>query len=301
MRLDLADLRLFLAIVDAGSITQGAQRAHLSLAAASERLRSIEEDVGVKLLERRPRGVVTTAAGDALAHHARVILHQQELLKGELNEFVSGRRGTIRLHANTAALTGFLPETLAPWLARHPHLNVDLRERTSTDIVKAVEAGLAEAGLLSDAVETGGLQVRPLAPDPLVLIIPSSHPLAQSRVLALRDVHREPFVGLAAESALQEHLCEHARRAGFDFSFRVRMKTFRGLCAMVSHGVGLGIVPERIAIRHRREGAYRQVPLSDAWARRRLCLCFLRWDGLSAPVRDLLEHLLTEAGPEAGK
>lgn len=166
MRLDLADLRLFLCIVDAGSITQGAQRANLTLASASERLRSIEDAVGVKLLERRPRGVVTTEAGDALVHHARLILHQQELLKDELNAFVSGRRGTIRLYANTAALTEYLPEKLAPWLARHPRLNIDLRERTSADIVKAVEAGLAEAGLISDAVETGTLQVRPLEPAP---------------------------------------------------------------------------------------------------------------------------------------
>lgn len=292
MRLDLADLRLFLYIVDAGSITQGAQRANLTLASASERLRSIEDAVGVKLLERRPRGVVTTEAGDALVHHARLILHQQELLKDELNAFVSGRRGTIRLYANTAALTEYLPEKLAPWLARHPRLNIDLRERTSADIVKAVEAGLAEAGLISDAVETGTLQVRPLEPAPLVLIIPAGHPLAASKSLALRDVYREPFVGLAAESALQEHIDGHARRAGFDVSFRVRMKGFRGLCEMVSHGVGLGIVPERVANRHQREGTYRKVPLSEAWAQRRLCVCFQDWDGLSSPVRALLEYLL---------
>ncbi|WP_426752638.1 LysR family transcriptional regulator [Myxococcus sp. Y35] len=295
MRLDISDLHLFLCIVDAGSITQGAQRAHLSLASASERLRSIEEAVGVKLLERRPRGVVTTEAGDALAHHARVILHQQELLKGELKAFVSGRRGTLRLHANTAALTELLPEKLAPWLARHPQLNVDLRERTSVDIVKAVESGLAEVGLISSAVETGELQVRPLAPDPLVLILPSAHPLASSRSLALSDVRTEPFVGLAPDSALQEHVSGHARRAGFDLSFRVRMKSFRGLCEMVSHGVGLGLVPERVAHRHRREGAYRMVPLSDAWARRRLCVCYLDWGRLSATARDLVEHLLADA------
>ena len=87
MRLDLADLRLFLCIVDAGSITQGAMQAHLALASASERLRSIEADAGVALLERHARGVVATPAGEALAHHARLILRQQALLKGELHDF----------------------------------------------------------------------------------------------------------------------------------------------------------------------------------------------------------------------
>ncbi|AEI67756.1 LysR family transcriptional regulator [Corallococcus macrosporus] len=292
MRLDLADCRLFLCIVDAGSITQGAQRANLTLASASERLRSIEDAVGVKLLERRPRGVVTTEAGDALVHHARLMLQQQALLKDELEDFVSGRRGTLRLHANTAALTEFLPEKLAPWLARNPRVNVELRERASADIVKAVEAGLAEAGLISDAVETRALQVRPVEPHPLVLIIPAGHALASAASLALSDVQGEPFVGLAPDSALQEHLNGHARRAGFELSYRVRMKDFRGLCELVSHGVGLGIVPERVAWRHHREGTYRRVPLSDAWAQRRLCVCFQDWERLSAPVRDLLEHLL---------
>ena len=295
MRLDLADLRLFLCIVDAGSITQGAQRAHLTLASASERLRSIEEDVGVKLLERRPRGVVTTEAGDALAHHARLLLQQQALMKDALNAFVSGRRGTLRLDANTAALTEFLPEKLAPWLARHPQLNVELRERTSVDIVKAVESGFAEAGLISDAVDTGDLQVRPVAPEPLVLIVPTGHPLASSQGLALRDVHREPFIGLFPESALQEHISEQARIAGLELSFRVRMKDFRGVCEMVAHGVGMGIVPASVALRQARDGAYRSVPLSDAWARRRLCVCVRDWDSLAVPVRELLNHLLADA------
>ncbi len=77
MRLDLADLQLFLCIADAGSITAGAQRANLALASASERLRKMESAVGVALLERRPRGVITTEAGEALAHHARLMLRQQ--------------------------------------------------------------------------------------------------------------------------------------------------------------------------------------------------------------------------------
>src|SRR5690606_8967441 len=108
MRLDLADLRLFLCIVEAGSITGGAARANLALASASERLRGIEAGTGVALLERHARGVVPTAAGEALAHHARLILQQQAALKSELRDFAAGARGTLHFHANTAALTDFL-------------------------------------------------------------------------------------------------------------------------------------------------------------------------------------------------
>jgi len=84
MRLDLADLHLFLCVADAGSITQGTARANLALASVSARLRSIEADAGIALLERHPRGVITTEAGEALAHHARLMLRQQALLKDEL-------------------------------------------------------------------------------------------------------------------------------------------------------------------------------------------------------------------------
>src|SRR5690606_41460562 len=155
MRMDLTDLRLFLAVVEAGSITAGAARASLALGSASERLRAMEDDAGVALLRRHPRGVSMTEAGEALAHHAHLILRQQSLLRAELREFANGARGTLHLYANTAALTGFLPGRLAPWLAQRPRLQVDLKERTSVEIVRAVHGGQAEAGILASMVDTG--------------------------------------------------------------------------------------------------------------------------------------------------
>src|SRR5690606_27875771 len=110
----------FLAVVDAGSITHGAADAGLSLSAASERLRDMEATGEVRLLDRGRRGVSPTGAGEALAHHARLILRQMAQMRGELGEHAKGLRTTIRVLANTAALTEFLPRRLAPWLAMHP-------------------------------------------------------------------------------------------------------------------------------------------------------------------------------------
>ena len=291
MRLDLADLRLFLCVADAGSITQGAARANLALASASERLRNIEADSGVALLVRRPRGVELTEAGQALAHHARLILRQQAMLRGELRSFAEGARGTLHLYANTAALAEFLPSRLAPWLAARPGLHVDLKERTSVEIVRLLASGLAEAGIVSDAVDAAGLQLRPLAQDHLVLLVPEGHAWAQHKQIAFAEVLSESFVGMAPDHALQDHIDSHARAAGSPLRYRVRMKTFEGLCEMVAHGVGLGIVPQGVARRHRRRYGYRAVALTDAWARRQLCLCFRDWEALSAPMRDLLGEL----------
>ena len=285
MRLGLADLHLFLSIVEAGSITQGAVRANLALASASERLRRIEDDAGVALLERLPRGVVTTEAGEALAHHARLMLRQHDLLKGELQDFALGARGTLHLYANTAALTDFLPPRLAPWLVQRPNLHIELKERTSTDIVRTVAAGLAQAGVVSDAVQAPELVLEPVAKDHLVLI------MAALSKLSLQEVLHEPFVGLMPGNALQDHLDEHARAAGHALAQRIRMKTFEGLCQMVAHGVGLGIVPQGVASRYKRRYGFVARPLSDAWANRSLCLCYQDWDALSKPMQRLLQHL----------
>ena len=296
MRLDLTDLHLFLCIVDSGSITAGATRANLALASASERIRNMESIAGVALLERRSRGSVTTEAGEALAHHARLILRQQEMLKGELQDFAVGARGTIHLYTNTAALTEFLPRRLAPWLADRPRLRIELKERTSVDIVRAIASGLAEAGIVSDAISAEGLQLHPVAKDHLVLIAPQKHLLAHRDKVQFAEVLDQPFAGLSQGSALQDHIDEQARSTGSLLDYRIRMKTYEGVCEMVAHGIGIGILPQNIARRYKRQYAYRTLLLTDDWARRQLCLCFKDWKELSAPMQSLLVHLGADAG-----
>lgn len=291
MKPDLADLRLFLSIIDTGSITQGAVQANLALASASERLRNIENSAGVQLLKRHSRGVVPTEAGEALAHHARIMLRQREVMQSELQSFAAGNKGTICLYANTAAMTEFLPARLAPWLTARPQWNIDLKERTSTEIIRAVTCGLTEAGIVSDAVAAGSLELQPVTSDCLVLVVARHHPLAMLRKISFRDITSEPFIGLAAGSALQEHIDQHAARLGTQLNFRIRMNTFSSVCAMVSQGAGVAILPETIARQYRKKYPHKPLNLTDGWARRQLCLCYRDWQALSAPVKELLLHL----------
>lgn len=291
MRLDVEDLRLFLCVADAGSITAGARQAHLALSSASERLSAIEADVDTALIHRHARGISLTEAGATLAHHARLILQQRSKLREELQSFADGVRGTLHLYANTAALTTFLPARLGPWLAERPRLRVELLERTSAHIVSAIDAGQAEAGIVSDATDAGKLHRQPVADDPLVVLLPAPHRFAARRELAFADVMGEAFVALADGNALQTHIDEQASGAGRALNVRIRMKTFDGLCALIGHGIGVGIVPRTVARQHRRATRTVAVPLSDAWARRRMCVCFAAWSTLSPPMRSLLLHL----------
>lgn len=290
MRFDLTDLRLFLAVVDAGSITHGAADVGLSLPAASERLRDMEAAGEVKLLERGRRGVWPTAAGETLAHHARLIQRQMAQMRGELGEHASGLRATVRIAANTATLTEFLPERLSTWMAVHPQIDVDLRERQSDEIARAVSGGLVEFGILSDAAATTDLQLRPFAIDRLVVVISRDHVLTAKKRVAFADILDHHFVGLAG-GALQDHLAVQAARTGVKLKVRVRMRTFEGICHMAAAGVGFGIMPETAARRCNRSAKIAFVRLADDWATRRLSICFRTEEELSSPARDLLEYL----------
>lgn len=290
MRFDLTDLRLVLAVAEAGSITRGAEDAGVSLAAASERLREMEVASGVLLFDRGRRGVTATEAGEALLHHARLILRQAARMRGEIGQFAAGMRAAIRLLANTAAMTEFLPARLAPWLALHPQVDIELRERQSTDIARAVARGSAEIGVLSDAVDTAGLVLRPFAMDRLVVVTPRGHALAARRRVAFADLAGEPLLALSG-GALRDHLDAQAAKAGLRFRPRIRLRGFGDICLMAGAGVGIGIVPETAARRVRRATGIAIVALSDDWATRRLSLCTRAGDEPNAVVGSLLQHL----------
>src|ERR1700744_2554977 len=119
MRFDLVDLQLFIAVADARSITHGASRANLALASASARIKGLEADLGVALLKRGRRGIELTPAGESLLDHARIIMHNVDAMRGDLLAFSRGMKATVRLLANTAGLSEYLPKALAAYLAEH--------------------------------------------------------------------------------------------------------------------------------------------------------------------------------------
>jgi DNA-binding transcriptional LysR family regulator len=295
MRFDLTDLRLFVNVHEAGTLTGGAERSHMTLASASERVRAMEDDLGVPLLVRERRGVSPTPAGRTLLHHARRVLGQMARLRDELGEYGAGLQGQVRMLCNTSALSEHLPGLLASFLAAHPGLSVDLEERPSEAIVDAVRNELCDLGVVSDAADLAGLQTFAFRPDPLALVVPKGHALASRRSIALAEVLDHPFVGLAEGSALQEHLSRHARRLGRRLSYRIRLRSFEAVCRMVGHGVGLGIVPQAVAARCARSAGIRRLRLTDPWALRQLVICMRDMEALPSPSQSMVRHLLAAA------
>src|SRR6201986_2446859 len=165
MRFDLADLSLFRHVVEAGSITHGAERAHLALASASTRIRHMEEALGAPLLLRRRQGVAPTPAGRTLLQHARLILQQAERLREDLSAYAGGLAGQIRVLSNTNALTEFLPEALSSFLAAPPRSSVELEERPSDEIVGLIAEGVGDIGIVAAPVDASRLATFPFRKD----------------------------------------------------------------------------------------------------------------------------------------
>lgn len=292
MRFDLVDLGLFRHVVEAGSITHGAARANLALAAASARIRAMEVSLGAALLTRGRQGVALTPAGRTLLAHARALLAGVDRMQGDLAAFSGGSVGQIRVLSNTHALTEFLPEALSAYLALHTGVSVEIAERTSDEIVGLVAEGTADLGIVSGTVDTGALETYPFRQDRFVVVVAADHPLAARAAIAFAEVLEHDLVGLDRASAITRFLTGKAARTGRPpMRLRVQLRSFDAVCRLVECGVGLGIVPETTARRAARAMRLAIVPLLDPWAARDLTICLRALDALPAFARDFVAHL----------
>lgn len=300
MRFDLTDLKLFLHVVEAGSITAGAERMHLAVAAASTRIRNMEIELGTPLLNRERQGVQPTPAGRTLVHHARQMLQQAERMRAELGEYADGLKGHVRLLSNTNALTEFLPEPLSNFLTSHPQVNIDLEERLSDEIVAAIADGKADIGIVAGTEDVTGLEVFAFRVDRFVLVTSPGHALAATKKIAFADTLDSDFVGLDRASSLQRFLSDKAERIGRRLKLRVQLRSFDAVCRLVECNVGVGVVPETTAARSKRAMQLHVIELTDDWAIRNLMICVRSLRDLPIYAQDLVKHLAQPIGMEVG-
>ncbi|MDB5425515.1 MAG: transcriptional regulator, LysR family [Phenylobacterium sp.] len=291
MKFDLTDLRLFCEVVDAGSITAGAAKSALALAAASTRIRGMEQSLGAALLIRSRQGVAPTPAGLTLLKHARTLLAQGARLQDDLSAYAGGASGEVRLLANTNALTEFLPEALSLFLAAHPHVSVDLEERLSDEIVGLVAEGAADIGIVAGTVDVGALATYPFRSDRFVVVSAADHPLARLPSVGFAQVLDYDLVGLDRTSSLQRFLGAKAAREGRPLRLRVQLRSFDAVCRLVECGVGVGVVPATTAARAARTMKLGVTDLTDDWAIRELTIVVRAEGELRPYAKALVESL----------
>ena len=294
MRLDLFDLQLFLHIVNTGSLTRGAEHAAISLQAASERIKKLEQRYKVSLFTRHANGVKLTIAGQTFAEHAQQLLQQSKRLEVAMAPYAQGLMANMTLWCNSSAQSEYLPLLLPQYLIENPHVQIELKEAESSDMIHALQTGAALIGLISGFFDAEQLQTLEFSDDPLVLICPDQHPLQKQDILQLADTLNYPFVGLMKYHSLQQSIETQARLLNCDIQYRLRLPNFAAIAQVVANGVGIAIMPKRAAKRLSTMYSFHQINLHGAWANRKLLLAAKDFSALPISYQHFSQFLLEQ-------
>ncbi|MEQ7922109.1 LysR substrate-binding domain-containing protein [Xanthomonas sp. WHRI 1810A] len=290
-RLDLITLQLFVAVHEEGTLTRAAAREAIAVSAASKRLMELEEALGIGLFVRNAKGMVLTAAGETLLHHARRMLFDVEKMGLELGEHIQGLRGYVRMLANLSAIIQFLPEDLHDFVASHAQVKVDLEERPSGGVVQGIVDGVADIGICSEDTNVQDLISVPYHRDKLVVVMRADHPLARLKELGFAQTLDFDQVGLHAASSINMRIHAAARAAGRVLRMRIHVPGFDAVCRMVQADMGIGVLPQKAYELSGRALGLTAVPLNDDWSERTLILVTREHASLSPVSRLLFEHL----------
>jgi DNA-binding transcriptional LysR family regulator len=288
---DLIDLRLFICIAETNSLTRGAERVNISAPAASVRIRNLEDRFGTKLLDRTNHGVTLTPSGQAFLHRARLVSEQLLSLRDDIKEYALGLKGHLRITANPTGMAESLPSVLRLYMTAHPQIKIDLRERMSSDVVRAVSDGTADIGLVGSPLRTETLEVVPYLSDRLVLVTSKQHPLAGLPSVKLADTLDFDFIGMPENSAIHGLLLSVAEPRSKHIKTNVWVSDSDAFCRMVEADIGVGITSERAAHRHALVGAIKIIPLEDKSAQRDLSICARSFAQLPAFAKDFVDML----------
>jgi DNA-binding transcriptional LysR family regulator len=297
--LDLTTLRLFVSVCETGNIARAGEKASIVGSAISKRLAQLEHQVGTPLLVRRRHGVVPTPAGQTLLEHARTMLDGAARIERDMQAYVAGGRGQVRIFASVSAMSESLADDVATFLRlpAHRNIRVDLEERVSPEIVRGVQEGLASLGVCWDAAHTGGLQTRPYRTDTLCLAVPLKHPLAGKRSVRFEQTLEYEHVSLPINSAVQVMLQRNAAQLGRTLHHRVVVTNFEAALRVVHAGLAISLVPREVAEPAARAMGLRLVALSEPWAQRRFIICYRDAQSLTPAAQLLVEHLASLATP----
>lgn len=296
-RLDPVSLKLFVAVMEEGTIADAATREHIAASAVSKRISELEQILHTELFVRSNKGTVATAAAFALLNLARSVLNDLDDIFAQMSEFSSGTRGHVRVFANISAITQFLPGELKSFTVAYPLVQIHLQERISSAVAKAVADSAADIGILNAGNYGENLTLLPYHDDELVLIVPAAHPLTRRKSVTLLQALDYEFVGAHPGSTTNNLLIKAAGDLGRTLRLRIQVSSYDALCLMVAAGMGIGVIPRQSAQLYLRSLKIRCVSLNEPWAARKLVVCVRAYDALSPVARLLVKHMCGALDP----
>lgn len=298
-RLDLTSIRVFVAILEEGSIAKAAVRENIVSSAISKRLADLESLFQVPLVQRGTRGVEPTAAGEALARHARTVLQATDRLQVEMLQYVDGVLGYVRVRASSSALFSGLASDIESFYQVHEQVRLELEEDDTPMIVRHIVDGRADVGICPRILPHEELQYFPYRRYELAVVVPADHPFASRSSVSYSEVLEYDQVELTRSSALAQLLEHSAKQTMREKKTRIRVRAFDSVCMMIASGMGIGVAPifmqdAQIA---RRRLVF--IPLADDWSRLDICIMVRNYDLLPVSTQAFVDHLRSQAQLEA--
>ncbi len=249
--MELHHLRYLVVLAEERHFTRAARRLGIAQPALSQQIRRLETIVGMPLVERTTRSVAITAAGELLVAGARRVLREVDGLRDELDAVRGLRQGRVLLGVTQTPGAVDVARTLARFHARHPEIELDVREGLSVRLASALEAGELDLALvtLPGGPAFPALEVTPLAAEELTLVVPPGHPLASRRSVTVGDLRDEPLVAFPRGATIRDLLDARAGAAGL--VLRVSFETVdpHRTRELVAAGLALGLLPRSDALR----------------------------------------------------
>jgi DNA-binding transcriptional LysR family regulator len=298
-RFDLMSLRLFVSVVNLGSLTHGAKEFGISLAAASKRISELETHVGQALLVRGKKGVVPSAAGQAMYRHSVELVGRLAQLSHAMADFHQGAYGHLRIWANPSAFAHFLPHMMSLMSKHHPQIRMELEDVLSHEVVRTVISGGAELGVIAENTPSEGLQTLLCEEDELVLITPAQHPLHGELAVCLQDILSHDLVGMNTSTSLMRQINGQASLSGQTARLRVQVRGFDTMCKMVAAGVGVAILPHLSALPLAPALGLKIQRIEGEWVRRRLYLAMRDQQQLSVAAQAFVAQMPRVTRPGA--
>lgn len=295
--MDLTRLRLLAKVAELGSMTAAAEALTYTPSAVSQQIRRLEAEVGQPLLQRHPRGVELTDAGQAVVEHSLAIERQLEALQNRLDDIAGLDAGTLRMGSFPTAGSSLLPLAVTEFRRRAPGVVLSVESARLAQLLDFLERRRIELAILWDyswsRIDDPGLHLQPIMEDPTAVVVASGHPLTNRVSVKFADLSDQAWVIRGDEHPLADVLSRAGHAAGFDPQIAFKANDYQELQAMVAVGLGIAIAP-RLALTNLREDV-RVVSLGPDAPRRRILVARLK-SRKPTPAEAVMEHILLALG-----
>ncbi|XBS69781.1 LysR family transcriptional regulator [Acerihabitans sp. KWT182] len=242
--MELRHLRYFIAVAETGSLTVAAEkRLYTSQPSLSRQIRDLEEQVGAALLIRGPRGVELTAAGRAFIDHARLALNQADAAIEAARRAAQPAKQRLALGFLTGQEMKWLPEAMHILRDELPNIDITVSSDYSPDLAEGLARGKLDLAFLR--AEPGlDLAYRAVDSEPLVVLMPSDHPLAAQERISPQELARHPFIGMADKAVvLRAAIEDYLARAGLRIIPAQKVDNPAKVMSLVASTRGLTLIP----------------------------------------------------------